>query len=354
MVPVPEIVSEMGEEGQKEEVQEEVPASASATDATAAPEETTPASTPAPEGRGFGEWRRRYLNLRDILDILREKVYDYYRRYAIIFQNMERDMRSPFRDYVEAIVTDPRSWLETFPQSDTALGALVKSKTAMMYLLSHERVRNELTPEYCDAAAVKLAAAWGEHKSALAASRIRSFAQPQGQPQAQPQAQSQASQISQVSKISALRREPCVLADNDAENDDEVSSTAATGPRKTTNTTNPKLYRVVGGDDDEDEEQDGGREAGGEVDEDEATVRQRVLMSSDPDAPQRTDAQSRDTIAEYARYTEYLKAVIESRDGDLAAMQKRLTMLTNLVFMLAADASPSGDRLVGYLSVLLT
>jgi hypothetical protein len=91
--------------------------------------------------------------------------------------------------------------------------------------------------------------------------------------------------------------------------------------------------------------QDGDEEQGPQ--EDEATVRQRVLMS-DP------NAQSKDTLAEYTRYIEYLKAVIESRDGDLIAMHKRLKMLTNLVFMLAADASPSGERLVGYLSVLLT
>jgi hypothetical protein len=105
------------------------------------------------------------------LEMLREKCMDYHKRYAAIFRSMEKDLGSPFVDYVEAIVNDPVEWLNSFPTKDTSEPALAKSKTAMLYLLAHEQVQAALGCDLCSSASDKLTAAWQANKKAILRAR---------------------------------------------------------------------------------------------------------------------------------------------------------------------------------------
>lgn len=114
------------------------------------------------------------FSLGDALQLLRTKCLDYHRRYESIFASMQFDLALPFKDYVECIVNDPKEWLLTFPANDVSQPALAKSKTAMMYLLSHDDVRAALSPSFCKDAVEVLTQAWLAHKGEVLRWRSRS------------------------------------------------------------------------------------------------------------------------------------------------------------------------------------
>jgi hypothetical protein len=112
------------------------------------------------------------FTLHDALELLRVKCIDYYKRYLSIFKSMEKDVsRCSFDGYVEAIVNDPLEWLQSFPLTDVSEPALAKSKSAMLFLLSHETIRSQLTPAVCEHAVDVLTSAWQANKRMLVEQR---------------------------------------------------------------------------------------------------------------------------------------------------------------------------------------
>lgn len=115
------------------------------------------------------------MDLSQALNIWADKAFyksaDYHTYYSSIFNNMKRDLDTPLKDYIEAITTDPKEWIDSFPAKLCSFSGLGKPKSGMLSLLEHAKVIEALGSDYCANARKVLEDAWKEHGRAISDER---------------------------------------------------------------------------------------------------------------------------------------------------------------------------------------
>lgn len=107
------------------------------------------------------------MDLNEALALLSNKCSDYHTTYTTIFSSMKKELDSPLKDYVEAIMNDPKEWIRSFPQKHKSPSALAKGKSAMLSLLKEDKMMGSLGAEFCNEAVQTLEQGWKDHHKAI-------------------------------------------------------------------------------------------------------------------------------------------------------------------------------------------
>jgi hypothetical protein len=87
-------------------------------------------------------------------------ITDYAKYMEQVCDILNRGQESSFKDYVEAVMFDPASWFNSFPEKLKSSSALGKPKTAMLNLLKHEQVIKSLGKDFCKEASTEISNYW--------------------------------------------------------------------------------------------------------------------------------------------------------------------------------------------------